>query len=124
MRITVACPEGLIADANHLAMVLAFSSADGETYQTPEWQDAAGNLYAAASFEALPEWIMSAQSELVRPDWDADGLIDMEAAARAQAVLVFSTEALPASPEALTAIGGMGGLAALTAMGVTQIGVD
>ena len=44
IRITVACPEALIADANHLAMVLAQGPEDGETYGQPGWQDAEGNL--------------------------------------------------------------------------------
>jgi hypothetical protein len=45
----------------------------------------------------------------------------MEAAERAQAVLVYSTEALLASPAALTAIGGMSGPDALSSMGLTVV---
>jgi len=48
-------------------------------------------------------------------------IIDMVAAERAQAALVFSTEAVLASPAALTAIGGMEGVAALAAMGLTAV---
>jgi hypothetical protein len=43
------------------------------------------------------------------------------AAERAQAVLVYSTEAILASPAALTAIGGMSGPDALAAMGLTMV---
>jgi hypothetical protein len=118
MRITVSCAEALVADANQLAMALAFSEADGETYRGLNWQDAQGNLYAAASFEASPEWITFAQSPLQRPAWDTEEVIDMDAAERAQAALVFSTEAVIASSAALTAIGGMDGVGALAAMGL------
>jgi hypothetical protein len=119
MRITCACPEALVADANNLAMCLAFGPADGETYGPLNWQDDDGNLYSAASWEARPEWIDFAQAPLVRPDWDVGEIIDMVAAERAQAVLVYSTEALLASPAALTAIGGMSGPEALSSMGLT-----
>lgn len=120
-RITAAAPEALVSDANQYAMCLGFSEADGQTYNGLNWQDANGNLYAAASFEARDEWIIFAQAPLVRPAWDVNEIIDMVAAARAQAALVFSTEATPASPAALTAIGGMEGVAALAAMGLTAV---
>ena len=121
MRITAAAPEAMISDANNYAMCLGQSEADGQTYNGLNWQDAQGNLYAAASFEARDEWIAFAQAPLVRPAWDVNEIIDMVAAERAQAALVFSTEATPASPAALTAIGGMDGVAALAAMGLTAV---
>ena len=121
MRITAAAPEALVSDANQYAMCLGQSEADGQTYNGLNWQDADGNLYAAASFEARDEWITFAQAPLVRPAWDVDEIIDMVAAERAQAALVFSTEALLASPAALTAIGGMDGVVALAAMGLTAV---
>ena len=118
MRITAACPEALIHDANNLAMCLAFGPADGMTYGLPQWQDAEGNRYAAASWEAVAEWITAAQQPLTRPAWDVDEIIDVDAAARAQAAMVFAMEPVDADPLALTAIGGMEGLAALAAMGL------
>jgi hypothetical protein len=118
VRITVACPENMISDANHLAMVLAFSPADANTYGEPLWEDAQGARYAAASFEVAPEWIGMAQTELLRPDWDAEEVIDMSAAVRAQAALLFTTGPVPAAPFRLTAIGGMDGLKAMDAMGL------
>ena len=121
MRITCSCPEAMISDANQYAMCLGQSEADGQTYNGLNWQDADGNLYAAASFEARDEWITFAQAPLVRPAWDVNEIIDMVAAERAQAALVFSTEVLLASPAALTAIGGMDGVAALAAMGLTAV---
>jgi hypothetical protein len=124
MRITVACPEAMIPDGNHLAMVLAFGPPDGDTYRAPQWIDGGGNRYAAASFVARHEWIVSAQSALVRPEWDADAIIDMAAAARAQAALVFALEPTPAVPGQLTAMGGLDGLDALAAMGLTLVEPD
>ena len=50
-RITVVCPEALRADANNLAMVLAFGPPDTLTYGALNWQEADGNLYATAWFE-------------------------------------------------------------------------
>ena len=98
MRITVACGEALISDANNLAMVLAKSEADNETYRQPTWQDTNGNVYAVTSFEVTEDWVNRAQSPLVRPDWDVNNFIDMDAANRAQAALVF--EAFPNIPTA------------------------
>ena len=120
-RITAAAPEAMISDANNYAMCLGQSEADGQTYNGLNWQDADGNLYAAASFEARDEWITFAQAPLVRPAWDVNEIIDMAAAERAQAALVFSTEAILASPAALTAIGGMDGVAALANMGLEMV---
>lgn len=122
MRITVACPAALVADANNLAMVLAFSEADALTYRGLNWLDAQGNLYAAASFEARPEWIIGAQSPLVRPAWDTEPYsISMAAAQRAQAALVFAQEATPALPDKLTALAGPDGPAALSMMGLSPV---
>ena len=123
MRITAAAPEALISASNQLAMCLAFSAADGETYTGLNWQDVDGNLYAAASWEARDEWVAGATQPLVRPAWDVDSIIDMVAAGRAQAALVFAMEPVAAEPGALTAIGGMDGVDALAAMGLTAVTV-
>jgi len=123
-RITAAAPEALVSDANNYAMCLGQSEADGQTYRGLNWVDPDGNLYAAASFEARDEWITFAQAPLVRPAWDADEIIDMVAAERAQAALVYAVEPVLAAPGALTAIGGMDGVEALAAMGLTAVPAD
>ena len=120
MRITAACPEALVADANQLAMVLAQGPADANTYVGLNWTDGT-TLYAAASFEARDEWIQAAQAPLTRPAWDADEIIDMDAAARAQAALVFSLEPAAADPAKLIALGGYQGPEALAMMGLTAV---
>jgi hypothetical protein len=122
-RITAAAPEALIYSSNQLAMVLAFSVADGLTYTGLNWQDADGNLYAAASWEASDAWVESVSQPLVRPAWDVDEVIDMDAAEAAQAVLVFSVEPVAAVPGALTALSGPDAVAALGLMGLTTVGV-
>lgn len=125
IRITVACPESLQGAAVQFARVMAGADA-GDTYATLTHLDAGGNRYAAASFEAPPEWIAAAQSPLARPDWDVEPhTINMAGADRAQAALVFwvadgETPPPQASTTALTAIGGMDGPAALAAMGLVQ----
>ncbi len=125
MRVTAAAPEALVSDSNQLAMCLAFSPADGETYMGLNWQDINGNLYSAASWEASDAWVEGASQPLVRPAWDVDEVIDMDAAATAQAALFFwsPNEDDPYAPTAntfqLVAIGGPDAVVALGLMGLT-----
>jgi hypothetical protein len=127
MRVTCACPDALRYDANNLAMVLAYGPADGQTYGALNWQDADGNLYAAASFEASEEWIAGAQGPLVRPAWDTKPYtISMAAANRAQDALVFWSgegDIPQATLGKLTAVVGDSGPASLAAMGLS-IAID
>ena len=119
-RITAAAPEALEYECNQLAMCLAYSLADGLTYRGLNWQDSDGNLYSAASWEASDAWVEGATQPLVRPAWDVDEVIDMDAAATAQAALVFSSETILAMPDKLTAMSGPDAVVALSAMGLTQ----
>jgi len=105
-------------------MVLGYGPDDAETYVALNWQDAAGNLYACASLTVSDAFTTAAQSGLQRPAWDVDNIIDMDAARRAQAALVFSLEAVAAMPDKLTACAGDDALATLAAMGLTQVEVD
>ena len=124
MRITIACPEALRDDANNLAMALGYRPDDAETYVGLNWQDAGGNLYACASLIVSDTFTTTAQSGLQRPAWDVDNIIDMDAARRAQAALVFSLTPVAAMPDKLTACAGDDALATLAAMGLTQVEVD
>ena len=65
----------------------------------------------------------AAQSGLQRPAWDVDNIIDMDAARRAQAALIFSLTPVTAMPDKLTACAGDDALAVLAAMGLTQVEV-
>ena len=121
MRITAACPELLQSDANQLAMCLALGPDDINTYTGLNWQDASGNLYACASWLTDSRWITMAQQTLVRPTWDTDNIIDMEAATRAQGKLLFSDTAIIATPDTLTACPGDNGLLTIGLMGLTIV---
>ena len=123
MRITIACPEALRDDANQLAMVLGYSPDDAETYGELNWQDAGGNLYACASLIVSDAFTTAAQSGLQRPAWDTNSHVNMDAARRAQAALVFSLTPVTAMPDKLTACAGDDALATLAAMGLTQVEV-
>jgi len=124
MRITIACPENMLADANALAAVLGFGAADLLTFQGLNWQDTAENRYTAASFDTSLEWVIIAQTELVRPVWDIKPYqINLAGAERAQASLIFWTGEgnIPqANTTTITAIGNLEGLEALALMGLTQ----
>ena len=124
MRITIACPDALRDDVNNLAMVLGYGPYDAETYGSLNWLDTAGNLYACASLTVSDTFVSTAQSTLSRPAWDVDNIIDMDAARRAQAVLVFSLDPVAAMPDKLTACVGDDAQATLAAMGLTQVEVD
>jgi len=124
MRITIACPEALRDDANQLAMVLGYGPSDAETYGELNWQDAGGNLYACASLTVSDTFTTTAQSPLQRPSWDTDSHVNMDAARRAQAALVFSLTPVTAMPDKLTACAGDDALATLAAMGLTQVEVE
>ncbi len=123
MRLTIACREALIPDARHLAMILGYGPADADTYREANWQDAHGNRYAVASTLVRGTFVEDATGPLTRPEWDADGTIDMDAARRAQAAVVLadpSQEGVEwrASPDRILAYPDDDALVALEAMGV------
>ncbi|MCO5092615.1 hypothetical protein [Bosea sp. (in: a-proteobacteria)] len=97
IRVTIACPEALIGDANALARVLGYSEADGKTYGEAGWRDEAGNRYAVASGLVSEGFAAAAQSALVEPEWGAD----MAAAVRAQSRVRIGG---PADPAHLVAV--------------------
>ena len=124
MRLTIACPELMRDDSNQLAMTLGYGPSDAETYVSLNWQDAGGNLYAVASLPVSDAFVSTAQSTLSRPAWDTDSHVNMDAARRAQAALIFSLTPVTAMPDKLTACAGDDALAVLAAMGLTQVEAD
>ena len=124
LRLTIACPDALRDDANNLAMVLGYRPDDAETYVGLNWQDAGGNLYACASLIVSDTFTTTAQSSLQRSAWDTDSHVNMDAARRAQAALVFSLTPVTAVPDKLSACVGDDALATLAAMGLTQVEVE
>ena len=123
MRLTIVCPDALRDDANQLAMVLGYGPDDAETYGKLNWHDVDGNLYACASLTVSDTFTSAAQSPLQRPAWGTDNHVNMDAARRAQAALVFSLTPVTAMPDKLTACAGDDALATLAAMGLTQVEV-
>ena len=126
MILTISCPQGHINDANHLAMVLGYSEADDKTYGKPQWQDTAGNLYAAASLDVSPAFVSEATSPLQRPAWDTTSFVSMAAARRAQARVVIwgltEGEADPVvTPDVILAMFHSNPLAALALAGVSIV---
>lgn len=84
-RVTTVCPEAMIADANQLALVIGESAADYQTFGTPRYEDASGNLYAVSSTVATGTFEGNATSQLEAPDYAPE--TDLTAAERAQAAL-------------------------------------
>jgi hypothetical protein len=105
-------------------MVLGYGPSDAETYVALNWHDVDGNLYACASLPVSDAFTTAAQTALQRPAWDTDSHVNMDAARRAQAALVFSLTPVTAMPDKLTACAGDDALATLAAMGLTHVVVD
>lgn len=129
MRLTIAVPQAHIDNANHLAMVLGYSEADGLTYRNPSYEDAQGNLYAVASLPVSDGFIVAAESPVVRPEWDTEEVIDMTKASQAQALVtlwavVDEIDAPQAKLDQITAILGLSGQTAVEAMGLTSVPQD
>ena len=124
MRLTIACPEAHIGDANNLAMVLAEGPDDARTYGAPGWQDADGNRYAACSFVAGDGFTGRAFGTLSRPAWDTSRHVNMTGAGRAQALVRLAQPGDLASPDTILAMPGDNAPAALAAMGLTLIPTD
>lgn len=120
MRVTIACPEALIADANQLARVIGLGPEDAQTYGAPVWLDAEGNRYAVASAQVSQRFSTVTGSPLIEPPWGAD----MEAAARAQAVIrigdLEAPETCRADPAALVAVLGDDPQAAIRMLGLER----
>lgn len=89
IRITFACPEAFIPDANQLARVVGYSEADEQTYGEPQYQDADGNLYAVASGLVVDHFADAVSAPLQEPEWGAD----MDRARRAQALAALGQTA-------------------------------
>ena len=129
MRVTIACPEALIADANQLALCLGLGSEDAQTYGAAIWQDVAGNRYALASAVVGHRFVAVAAAALPEPPWGAD----MPAARRAQAALrVIAPTADPeaptpdprATPDSIVAVIEEDAAAAVSLMAVVMMAYD
>ena len=61
-RVTIAAPESMMTEANHLACIMGESAADIETFKSANYQDSAGNLYAVCS-TVVTDTFMAAQTQ-------------------------------------------------------------
>ena len=84
-KATIATPFFHIPDANQLSLCLGESAADDQTFNTANYQDAQGNLYAVCSTVAKPIFAEMAGQPLKAPDHAPN--MDLAPAERAQAVL-------------------------------------
>jgi len=100
LRITLACPDAHIAEANQLALCLGESAADDRTFTAANYQDAAGNLYAVCSTVAKPVFVELAAQPLQAPAHAPDA--DLDAASRAQALVSINDR--PAGPDRIAVI--------------------
>jgi len=75
-RVTIAAPESLMTEANHLACIMGESAADIETFKVANYQDAQGSLYAVCS-TVVTDTFMQAQSKGLPPTPShAEGIAD------------------------------------------------
>lgn len=111
MRVTIACPEAMIADANQLMRCVGQSAADDDTFAPASWVDGAGNRYSAASMLVPSDWQTTVMGTLSAPEWGAD----MTAAGRARVDMLF---AVAADPSRIAVIVGDDPQAAIAALGI------
>lgn len=127
IRVTLACPQGLISEANQLMMILGNGPEDGKSFLYANWETDQGVAYCAASTMVGEEWIRRISFKLVRPEWDVEPyVIDLDAAERARYALVtlraeeVSREALR-DTDKIAVVVNMPGRSALNALGLKQI---
>lgn len=124
IRITIACPVGHLADADQFARATGYGPADEQTFTDGQLMvDGHGNLYRVASGLVAEVYLTNAVSPLAEPEWGAD----MEAAARAQALIAVwlppegSDDPAPfAQPDRIAVVVGDEVQAALAVFGVSR----
>lgn len=87
MIYTIAVHQDLIHAANHRAASLGSGPQDAQTFGPAVWHNAAGAAFAVACLAAPEAWGAALRSAVVRPAWDVDGFVDLEAASAAVAAL-------------------------------------
>ena len=127
IRITIVCPETMMADAAQLVAALGTGPDDAKSLTNARWHTQDGTRFAAASALVEPDWIDRATRTLVRPVWDGSPYaVNMAAAERARAALQIVTpvEGAPIELPGSTAIAlvrDMAGLRVLDALGLRAI---
>ena len=92
------CSVDVAEDANHLAMAIGEGPAEALTWVTALHQDAQGNHFIVRNLWVPDGWLERALGDLEKPEWDTDGIVDLDKARAAQeAVIVCSEEEPPAA---------------------------
>ncbi|MCK0126834.1 hypothetical protein MWU76_20765 [Gelidibacter sp. F2691] len=99
LRITIACPERLIEDANQFALCVGSSAADAQTFSQATWETAQGERFALASLLAGDSFPVAASQPLKAPAHAPD--MDLASATRAQMVLEIWSPMISRMPPAL-----------------------
>lgn len=75
--ITIACPESLFTEANHLACLMGESANDINTFNNAHWQDASGNKYGVIHTVVKPIFFSPLQTnELPATPDHGIGIVD------------------------------------------------
>ena len=98
LRITIACPEGLIAQANQFALCVGNAPADAQTFGPAVWKSASGERYALASLLAGSQFPSVAGSPLEAPEYAPDATI-AEASSAHAALQIWSPRSQDSCPE-------------------------
>lgn len=120
IRVTIACCESLIYEANQLASCLGLCAEDLNTYGEPLWEDEFGNKYSLVSALVSNKFFQLAGTELVAPEWGSD----LPSAQIAQQALVINSLLDPeipiqkASPVKITVVIHEDSLYAISLLGV------
>ncbi|MCK0141184.1 hypothetical protein [Aliiroseovarius sp. F20344] len=99
LRITIACPEELIGDANQFALCVGSSAADAQTFSQAIWEIKQGDRFALASLLAGDSFPVAASQPLKAPHHAPD--MDLAAATQAQMKLEVWSPTVSNTPPAL-----------------------
>lgn len=126
IRLTIACPEADVSDANALFSCLGQSEADGFTFGASTWESGGGERYLLASLYTDATILGALVSPLTAPAWN----VNLAAAERAQDLLEIVTperldaegpEIALAIPMMITVIVGVEPAQALQLLGVHPV---
>lgn len=118
-RVTIACPEALLAEGNALALVLGESAHDVSTFREVSHVDAQGERYSVISTVTKPIFLTAAASPLVAPEHAPDA--DLALAGQAQARLQIYDGSQQITPDMIIAVNGPTAEEALAALGLTPL---
>ena len=122
-RVTITCPSAHTDAANQLALCLGESPADVNTFGSPSWQDAQGNLYSVCSFVCTEQWLAAATGTL--PERNEADLAQAQQAQNLLTRVTIDPETPRAiDPAAISYVVDHEPLPALAAMGLSRIEIE